>query len=98
MISATPNSNRSEIYIFGNDELTAFSTIRVNVIAENGDTKIYSLDIVKDAHNKAFEITFGVVAGIITISAAIIIVLRKKFWLICSGFIPYIAYDIVKQL
>jgi hypothetical protein len=78
VITATPNSNRSDVYMYGNNDLTGFSMIRIKVIAEDGETKIYSLDIQKDAYNKTLEITVAIIGGLIILGAAIIIIVRKK--------------------
>ena len=78
VITATPNSNRSDVYMYGNNDLTGFSTVRIKVIAEDGDTKIYSIDIRKDAYNKTIEITAAIIGGVIIIGATIIIVIRRK--------------------
>lgn len=78
LLTATPQSNRSEVYMYGNNDLTAFSTIRVKVIAENGETGLYSIDIVKDLYNKDLEITVAIVGGIILLGSSIIIVINKR--------------------
>ena len=79
MIAATPESNRADIYMYGNNDLTGFSTVRVKVIAENGLTQVYSIDIKKDAYNKKLEIIVASVGClIIVISGIIIITTRKK--------------------
>ena len=79
MIAATPESNRADIYMYGNNDLTGFSTVRVKVIAENGLTQVYSIDIKKDAYNKKLEIIVASVGClIIVISGIIIIATRKK--------------------
>lgn len=78
VITAVPNSNRAEVFIRGNDELTGFSTVRVKVIAENGEFETYSIDIKKDAFNKTIEIA-SIIAGvvIILVSSGIIIIKKK---------------------
>lgn len=78
VITAVPNSNRAEVFIRGNEELTGFSTVRVKVVAENGKFETYSIDIKKDAFNKTIEIA-SIVAGvvIILISSGIIIIKKK---------------------
>ncbi|MDD2409393.1 MAG: hypothetical protein PHD03_01575 [Bacilli bacterium] len=78
LLTATPQSNRSEVYMYGNNDLTAYSTIRIKVIAENGDTGLYSVDIIKDLYDKQLETTAAIVGGIIIFGAAIIILVRKK--------------------
>lgn len=78
LITATPANDRSNVYIYGNNDLTGFSTVRIKVIAENGATKIYSLDIQKDPFNKAIETTAIIVGGVIILGAAIIIVVQRK--------------------
>ena len=78
MIAATPESNRADIYMYGNNDLTGFSTVRVKVIAENGLTEIYSIDIKKDAYNKKLEIIVASVESIIVIGTIIMIVTKKK--------------------
>lgn len=78
IITATPTSNRSDIYMYGNNDLTGFSTVRVKVVAENGNTNIYSIDIQKDSYNKVLEVTATVIGCVIFLGAAIIIVVRKK--------------------
>ena len=78
LISATPESNRADIYMYGNNDLTGFSTIRVKVIAENGLTNIYSIDIQKDPYNKTIEIIAAISGGLIFFGTAIIILIRRK--------------------
>lgn len=78
LLTATPQSNRSEVYMYGNNDLTAYSTIRIKVIAENGDTGLYSVDIIKDLYDKQLETTAAIVGGIIIFGAVIIIIVRKK--------------------
>ena len=78
IITATPTSNRSEVYMYGNNSLTGFSTVRIKVVAENGATNIYSIDIQKDSYNKTLEITAVLIGSVIILGAGIIIVVRKK--------------------
>ena len=78
IITATPTSNRSQVYMYGNNSLTGFSTVRIKVVAENGATNIYSIDIQKDSYNKALEITAAIIGGVLILGAGIIIVVRKK--------------------
>lgn len=78
LITASPESNRADIYMVGNNDLTGFSTIRVKVIAENGLTNIYSIDIQKDPYNKTIEIIAAVAGGLIFVGTAIIVVIRRK--------------------
>lgn len=78
MIAATPESNRADLYMYGNNDLTGFSTVRVKVIAENGLTQIYSIDIQKDAYNKKLEIIAASVGGLIIVISSIIIVVTKN--------------------
>lgn len=78
IITATPTSNRSDIYMYGNNNLTGFSTVRIKVVAENGNTNIYSIDIQKDSYNKVLEVTATVIGCVIFLGAAIIVVVRKK--------------------
>ena len=79
LISATPESNRADIYMYGNNDLTGFSTIRVKVIAENGLTNIYSIDIQKAAYNKKIEIIISIsICLFITISGILLIVNKKN--------------------
>lgn len=78
IITATPTSNRSEVYMYGNNSLTGFSTVRVKVVAENGATNIYSIDIQKDSYNKALEMTAVIIGSVIILGTGIIIVVRKK--------------------
>ncbi|MFA6777303.1 MAG: cadherin-like beta sandwich domain-containing protein, partial [Bacilli bacterium] len=78
LLTATPQSNRSEVYMYGNNDLTAFSTVRVKVIAENGDTGLYSVDIIKDVYNKKLETTLVIVGCIIILGSGIIILVSKR--------------------
>ena len=78
IITATPTSNRSEVYMYGNNSLTGFSTVRIKVVAENGATNIYSIDIQKDSYNKVLEITSVIIGSVIILGTGIIIVVRKK--------------------
>ena len=77
VITAVPNSNRAEVFIRGNEELTGFSTVRVKVVAENGEFITYSIDIKKDAFNKVIEIG-ALVLGIGIILGSSIIIIKKK--------------------
>ncbi len=78
VITAVPNSNRAEVFIRGNEELTGFSTVRVKVVAENGKFETYSIDIKKDAFNKSIEITSIVAGVVIIIVSSCIIIIKKK--------------------
>lgn len=78
IITATPTSSRSEVYMYGNNSLTGFSTVRIKVVAENGATNIYSIDIQKDSYNKALEMTAVIIGSVIILGTGIIIVVRKK--------------------
>lgn len=78
VITAVPNSNRAEVFIRGNEELTGFSTVRVKVVAENGMFDTYSIDIKKDAFNKTIEIASIIAGCVIILFSSCIIVLRKK--------------------
>ena len=78
VITAIPNSNRAEVFIRGNDELTGFSTVRVKVIAENGEFDTYSIDIKKDAFNKTIEIAAIIAGVVIILGSSCIIVLKNK--------------------
>ncbi len=78
LISATPESNRADIYMYGNNDLTGFSTVRVKVIAENGLTNIYSIDIQKDAYNKKIEIIASVAGVSTVIIVGVIVYLKNK--------------------
>ena len=65
--------------MYGNNDLTGFSTIRVKVIAENGLTNIYSIDIQKAAYNKKIEIIISIsICLFITISGILLIVNKKN--------------------
>ena len=66
------------MFIRGNDELTGFSTVRVKVVAENGDFETYSIDIKKDAYNKKIEIASIIAGAVIILLSSCIIVIKKK--------------------
>lgn len=78
VITAVPNSNRAEVFIRGNNELTGFSTVRIKVNAENGETETYSIDIKKDAFNKTIEILSIIIGSVIIIVSSCIIIIKKK--------------------
>ena len=78
VITAIPANNRAEVFIRGNDELTGFSTVRIKVVAENGDYETYSIDIKKDAFNKTIEIASIIVGAVIILVSSCIIVIKKK--------------------
>jgi len=78
VITAIPNDNRAEVFIRGNDELTGFSTVRVKVVAENGEFDTYSIDIKKDAFNKTVEIAAIVAGVVIILGSSCIIVIKNK--------------------
>lgn len=77
VIAATPQSNRSEIFIKGNDNLTAFSTVRLKVVAEDGQSREYIIDIQKDKFNKKIE-TIGLISGVGIILCGILFIGIKK--------------------
>ena len=77
VITAVPNSSRAEVFIRGNNELTGFSTVRVKVVAENGEFETYSVDIKKDAFNKTIEIA-ALIAGCVIILVSSGIIIKKK--------------------
>ena len=77
IITAVPTSNRAEVVILGNNELTAFSTVRLKVIAENGEYTVYSIDIKKDIFNKTLEIG-SIVVGMLIIICSMIIIMNKR--------------------
>lgn len=78
VITAVPTSNRAEVFTRGNDELTGFSTVRIKVVAENGQYETYSIDIKKDAFNKNIEIASIVAGAVIILISSCIIVVKKK--------------------
>ncbi len=78
LITATPSDDRAEVYMYGNNDLTAFSIVKVKVIAENGDTKVYSINIEKDKYNKKLEITSAIIGGVILVGASIIIIIKRN--------------------
>ena len=78
VITAVPTSNRAEVFIRGNDELTGFSTVRVKVVAENGEYETYSIDIKKDIYNKNIERASIVAGAVIILISSCIIVIKKK--------------------
>lgn len=78
LITATPNDDRAEVYMYGNNDLTAFSIVKVKVIAENGNTKVYSINIEKDKYNKKLETTSAIIGGVILLGASIIIIVKRK--------------------
>lgn len=77
VIAAAPMSNRSEVYIKGNDNLTAFSIVKIRVIAEDGQFREYTIDIKKDTVNKTIE-TIALISGVVIIICGIIIIRVKK--------------------
>lgn len=79
VITAIPKSNRAEVFIKGNNELTGFSTVRVKVVAENGEYETYSIDIKKDAFNKTIEIIAVIMGGVIILTGSFIIIMKKKY-------------------
>lgn len=78
VITAVPLSNRAEVFIKGNEELTGFSTVRVQVVAENGEYDTYSIDIVKDAFNKSIEVASIIAGSVIILISSCIIVIKKR--------------------
>ena len=78
MIAATPESNRADIYMYGNNDLTGFSTVRVKVIAENGLTNIYSIDIEKATYNKTVEIISAVIVIIVVSSLSVYLITKNR--------------------
>ena len=78
LITATAASNRSQVYLEGNNDLTAFSIVKAKVIAENGEAGIYSIDIIKDLYNAEFETTAAIIGLIIIVGAVILMTINKK--------------------
>ena len=78
LITASPENNNASVYVYGNKNLTGFSTVRVKVIAENGYTSIYSIDIQKNSYNKVVEIITVSVSSLVIIILTIIIIKKRK--------------------
>ncbi len=79
IITAVPENNRSEIFILGNENLTGFSTVRIKVVAENGEYQVYSINIKKDPFNKELE-KIAIIAGVVIILlSSCIIIVKKKY-------------------
>ncbi len=78
VITAVPANNRAEVFILGNDNLTGFSTVRVKVVAENGEYETYSIDIGKDAFNKEIEFLAIIAGAVIILLSSCIIIIKKK--------------------
>lgn len=64
--------------MYGNNDLTAFSTVRIKVIAENGNEDLYSVDIIKDTFNKKLNTTLIIVGSMILLGGTIITIVLKK--------------------
>lgn len=77
-IAATPESDRSEVYIIGNEDLTTFSTVKLSVIAEDGSEDVYSVQISKDVWNVKNEIIITVVGLAVVIGVTVIYNVRRK--------------------
>lgn len=77
VIAATPMSNRATVYIRGNDNLTAFSIVKIKVVSEDGQFREYTIDIKKDTVNKTIEM-IAVIGGVIIIVCGIIIIRVKR--------------------
>ena len=78
LITASPESNRADIYMYGNNDLTGFSTVRVKVIAENGLTNIYSIDIEKATYNKTVEIISAAIVIIVVSSLSVYLITKNR--------------------
>lgn len=77
VIAATPMSNRANVYVRGNDNLTAFSIVKIKVVSEDGQFREYTIDIKKDTVNKTIEM-IAVIGGVIIIVCGIIIIRVKR--------------------
>lgn len=77
-IAATPESDRSEVYIIGNEDLTTFSTVKLSVIAEDGSEDVYSVQISKDVWNLRNEIIITVAGLAVVIGVTVIYQVRRK--------------------
>lgn len=77
LITATPLSNKSEVYIRGNDNLTAFSIVKIKVVSEDGQSREYTIDIKKDTFNKNIEL-IALISGVVIIVCGIIVIRIKK--------------------
>lgn len=78
VIMATPKSDRSNVYIVGNEDLSTFSTLKISVVAEDGTTDVYSIDISKDAWNTRVEVIIAVIGLTIAVGATVVIQIRRK--------------------
>ena len=78
LLTATPESNRSEVYMYGNNDLTAYSTIRIKVIAEDGTEEMYSVDIVKALFNKDVERIAAIIIVFIIIVGGGAFIITKR--------------------
>ena len=64
--------------MYGNNDLTGFSTVRVKVIAENGLTNIYSIDIEKATYNKTVEIISAAIVIIVVSSLSVYLITKNR--------------------
>ena len=78
LLTATAQDNRAQVYMYGNNDLNVFSQIRIKVIAENGNTKVYSINIDKDAFNLKLELIIGGACVLIAAGVGIISIVRRK--------------------
>lgn len=78
LLTATPESDRSEVYMYGNNDLTAYSTVRIKVIAEDGTEDMYSVDIVKALFNKEVEIVITLLIGASIVAGGITFVILRR--------------------
>ena len=77
LITATPKSNRADVSIRGNDNLTSFTIVKIRVISEDGRFREYTIDIQKDTINKKIEY-FALISGVLIIFCGIITIKVKK--------------------
>lgn len=78
VIMATPKSDRSNVYIVGNEDLSTFSTLKISVVAEDGSTSVYSIDISKDAWNTRIEIIIAAIGLAVAVGATVVIQVNRK--------------------
>lgn len=78
VIMATPKSDRSNVYIVGNEDLSTFSTLKISVVAEDGSTSVYSIDISKDAWNTRIEIIIAAIGLAVAVGATVVIQTNRK--------------------
>ena len=78
-ITAVPYSDKADVTIVGNEDLTVGSSVKILVTAENADTEIYTITIIEEGDKYSILNLGPVIILLVLFSIVLAVVLRKRY-------------------